>query len=126
MNTPTQQTDGESATLRTDEAQILASFNEVEPPHYPRAFLAVPADFARQLERETATLHAQLGEANALLDEAVSTLQILVMKVQKGEARSKETYAAHLEMLNKIFAHRAALPLFRGTAIQQDGRPKEM
>lgn len=68
MNTPTQQTGGESATPRTDEAQILASFNEVEPPHYPRAFLAVTADFARQLERETATLHAQLGEARAELE----------------------------------------------------------
>ena len=59
---------GESATPRTDDAQILASFNEVEPPHYPRAFLAVTADFARRLERETATLHAQLGEARAELE----------------------------------------------------------
>ena len=75
MNTPTQQTGGESATPRTDDAQILASFNEVEPPHYPRAFLAVTADFARQLERETATLHAQIarlkqreGELEMLLE----------------------------------------------------------
>ena len=65
--TPTQTQGGESATPRTDEAQILASFNEVEPPHYPRAFLAVTADFARRLERETATLRRERDELRAEL-----------------------------------------------------------
>ena len=69
MNTPTQQTGGEAATPRTDNAALKWE----RDTHYIGA--SVPTDFARQLERETATLHAQIARMKTREGELVGALQ---------------------------------------------------
>ena len=79
--TPTQTQGGESATPRTDALLIdCLNSNRFRVEHM--------ADFARQLERETATLHAQLGEARA---ELLTTHQMACrVGLERDELRAKQ------------------------------------
>lgn len=69
--------DTPTPTPRTEAAQLLASFNESEAPHYPRHFMAVSADFARTLERELIAAQGRVRELEAGLRTVIVRVESL-------------------------------------------------
>lgn len=95
MNTPTQTQGGESATPRTD---VHEKAIEGPNPWSPHRFGAVPASFARRLERETATLHAQIARMKRALEEiAGQTLSSELSEEDANEADFDSAYDTCIE-----------------------------